>query len=216
LTVGPAGAAATIASASGAGPGTLSTLTMEGGQLNTSGTTLTVTGDYDNTVSGTGNSYKPFYGVTGTIDGQETQLAVVGVDGTTITTVNGTLTIAIAPGGSANFVIENTGPSGAAALRGALQTTVNGGHITGHALSGSGVTAGDFGPIAGGSESGTYTINYSSGSLSGEAIHLASDFANVAGLTIDIVASPQATPRAGGSVWDASVTSPELLSSHHG
>ena len=187
LTVGSAGAA-TLASLAGAVNSTLNTLTLNGGTLNTSGTTLTVSGDYVNTATGTGNSYNPFANVSGTIDGQGTKLAVAGVNGTTITSVNGTLTIAIKAGGTASFVIENTGAAGSAALRGALETTVNGGTINGTKLTGSGVTAGNFGPIAAGSSSGTYTIQYSSGTLANEAIHLASDFANVAGLTIDIVA----------------------------
>ena len=159
---------------------------------------VTVTGDYNNTATGTGNSYKPFAGVTGTINGQGTQLAVVGVNGTTITSVNGTLTITIAAGGTASFKIENTGAAGSAALRGALETTVNGGTINGTALTGSGVTAGNFGPIAAGAASGIYTIEDTGGTLSDEAIHLASDFANVAGLTIDIVQrapSPPPAPR---------------------
>ena len=188
LDVGARGSSAVIASGAGAGNSTVSTLTVGGGTLNTSGTTLTVTGDYNNTAAGVGNSYNPFAGVTGTIDGQGTQLGVIGVDGTVITTVNGTLTITVAPGGSASFEIENTGATGSAALRGALQTTVNGGNITGHALSGSGVTAQDYGPILAGGTSGVFTIDYSHGNLNNEAIHIASDFANVAGLTIDIVA----------------------------
>ena len=188
LDVGAHGSSAVIASGTGAGNSTISTLTVGGGSLNTSGTTVTVTGDYNNTAAGVGNNYNAFAGVTGTIDGQGTQLAVIGVDGTVITTVNGTLTITVAPGGTANFEIENTGATGSAALRGALQTSVNGGNITGHALSGSGVTAQDYGPIAAGGTSGVFTIDYSHGNLTNEAIHIASDFANVAGLTIDIVA----------------------------
>jgi len=193
LTLSGVAASATIASAAGSPNSTLATLTTAGGALNTSGTTLTVTGDYNNTGAGKGNSYNPFAGVTGTIDGQGTQLAIVGVNGTTITSVNGTLTIAIKAGGTAHFEVENIGAAGSAALRGALQTTVNGGTINGTALTGSGVTAGNFGAIAAGGHSSIYTIAYSSGTLSGEAIHLASDFANVAGLTIDIVASAGAT-----------------------
>lgn len=195
LTLGGAHASATIASTAGAGNSTLATLTTAGGALNTSGTTLTVTGDYNNTAAGRGNSYNPFAGVTGTINGQGTQLAVIGVNGTTITSVNGTLTIAIKAGGTAQFEVENTGAAGAATLRGALQTTVNGGTINGTALTGSGVTAGNFGAIAAGGHSSIYTIAYSSGTLTNEAIHLASDFANVAGLTIDIVVqAAAATP----------------------
>ena len=191
---------AVLASASGAANSTLSTLTIGGGTLNTSSTTLTVTGDYVNTGAGVGNSYNPFAGVTGTIDGQGTQLSVVGVNGTTIQDVNGTLTIAVAAGKSAYFAIENTGASGSAALRGALQTTVNGGTINGSSLSGNGVVASNFGPIAAGGSSGTFTVHYSGGTLNNEAIHLTSDFANVAGLTIDIVAQTQsAVPSASSS-----------------
>jgi hypothetical protein len=219
LNIGPSGAGAVIASGAAAGNSTVSTLTMAGGGLNTSGTTLTVTGDYVNSASGTGNGFKPFAGVTGTIDGQGTKLAVVGVDGTTITSVNGTLTITVAPGGSASFEIENTGASGSAALRGALQTTVNGGNITGRALTGSGVTAQNFGPIAAGGTSGVFTIDYSSGPLSGEAIHIASDFANVAGLTIDIVAgSGSATPAAyaGRLQETGGLAATDWIAMHHG
>jgi hypothetical protein len=218
LNIGAKGAAATIAIAQGAGNSTVSTLTMAGGSLNTEGTTLTVTGDYNNTAAGTGNSYKPFTGVSGTIDGQETQMTAVGVDGTTINTVHGTLTIDFTQGtaGVANFVVENTGPTGAAVLRGALETTVNGGTINGHNLTGSGVTAQNFGPIAGGSSSTTYTIDYNGGSLSNEAIHLASDFANVAGLTIDIVANPPASePPAYGTLPAVAAPGYDLISTHH-
>ena len=190
LSVGAAGSSAVLASAAGAGNSTLSTLSIGGGTLNTSGTTLTVSGDYINTASGQGNAYNPDAGVTGTIDGHGTQLGVVGVDGTTIQDVNGTLTIMVTAGQTAHFSIENTGAAGSANLRGALQTTVDGGSINGTALSGSGVTAANFGPIAAGSSSGTFAITYKGGTLNNEAIHLASDFANVAGLTIDIVAKP--------------------------
>ena len=219
LSVGGKGVTAVLASASGAGNSTLSTLSIGGGTLNTSGTTLTVTGDYLNTAAGSGNSYNPNAGITGTIDGQGTQLSVVGVGGTTIQDVNGTLTIMVTAGKTAHFVVENTGAAGSAALRGALQTTVNGGSINGTALSGSGVTATDFGPIAAGSSGGTFSINYSGGTLNNEAIHLTSDFANVAGVTIDIVAaqSGSAAPAAfaGASMPDLAMPL-GLAWGHHG
>ncbi len=217
LTIGARGSSAVLASASGAANSTLSTLTVGGGTLNTSSTTLTVTGDYVNTAAGTGNTYNAFAGVTGTIDGQGTQLGVVGVNGTTIQDVNGTLTIAVAAGHAAYFEVENTGAAGSAALRGALQTTVGGGTINGRDLSGSGVTAGNFGPIAAGSASGTYVINYKGGAISNEAIHLTSDFANVAGLTIDIVAQSASALPAASSSFPAEVASRDwLVLSHHG
>lgn len=204
-----AASAAIIASGAGAGASTLATLTLGGGNFNTSGTTLTVTGDYVNAATGSGNAYNAEAHVTGTIDGAGTQLAVIGVDGTTIETVNGTLTIAVAAGQTAHFEVENAGSAGAAALRGALQTTVDGGSITGTALTGSGVTAGNFGPIAAGAHGNIYAITYNGGTLGDEAIHIASDFANVAGVTVDIVAQADAP-----SELAAAAPAPELAVSH--
>ena len=217
LSIGARGSSAVLASASGTPNSTLSTLIIGGGTLNTSSTSLTVTGDYVSTAAGTGNSYSPFAGIAGTIDGQGTQLGVVGVNGTTIQDSNGTLTIAVAAGHAAYFEIENTGAAGSAALRGALQTTVNGGTINGRDLSGSGVTAGNFGPIAAGSASGTYVIDYKAGAVSNEAIHLTSDFANVAGLTIDIVAQSASASPAAASSFPVEVASRDwLVLSHYG
>ena len=186
LNIGGSGAAATIASTAGSPGSTLSTLTMAGGTLNTNGTIVTIGVDYNNTAAGVGNAYTPFLGVTGTIDGQGAQLGILGVDGTTITMVNGVETISIAPGGVANFVIENLGTAGAADLRGALQTSVNGAHVTKN-LTGSGVTAQNFGPIVAGGESSVFTIDYSSGSLPSDAINILTNFANTGSLVIDIV-----------------------------
>ena len=217
LSIGARGSSAMLASANGAANSTVSTLTIGGGTLNTSSTTLTVAGDYVNTAAGTGNTYNAFAGVTGTIDGQGTQLSVVGVNGTTIQDVNGTLTIAVAAGHAAYFEVENTGAAGSAALRGALQTTVNGGTINGRDLSGSGVTAGNFGPIAAGSASGTYVIDYKGGAISNEAIHLTSDFANVAGLTIDIVAQTgSAEPATSRSLPTETAHQDWFVLLHHG
>ncbi len=210
LNVSGSSASAVIASAAGAANSTLATLSLAGGaMLNTSGTTLTVGGDYTNTATGTGNAYNPDAGVTGTIDGQGTQLTVVGVDGTKITNVNGTLTIAIAAGKTAHFEVENTGAAGSAALRGALQTTVNGGSISGTQLTGTGVKAANFGPVLAGAAGPIYAITYHGGTLSNEAIHLASDFANVAGVTIDIVA--QGSGSTEPAVYS---TQPELAPMH--
>ncbi len=219
LTVG-ASASASVATKAGAANSLLSTLTVQGGTLNTNGTTLTVTGDYDNTAAGSGNSYTPFAGVTGSIVGSGTRLAVVGVDGTKITSVNGTDTITVAAGGTAHFEIKNTGVATAALLRGAIETSENGGSITGTALTGSGVTAADFGPLAGGAASGVYAIAYDgSAPLSGEAIHIASDFANVAGITIDIVSASGSATAA--PAWFRSAAPDvrddlQVLALHHG
>ncbi len=214
LTVGASGYAS-IASKAGAANSVLSTLTLQGGPLTTNGTTLTVTGDYDNTAAGTGNSYTPFAGVTGTIVGSGTKLAVAGVNGTTITSVGGTDTITVAAGQTAYFTIKNTGGATAALLRGALETSV-----TGTALSGSGVTAANFGPLAGGTASGVYAIKYDgSSALSGESIHIASDFANVAGITIDIVSSSATAAVASAGYATAEMRAEgglQILLLHHG
>jgi hypothetical protein len=191
LSIGASGQASLATAAPAAS--TLAVLDMAGGALAANGT-LTVTGDYNNTAAGAGNTYTPFAGITGTINGHGTKLAVVGVQGTTITLVNGVETITVASGGTAHFEIINTGAAGSAALRGALETSVNGGSITGTALSGSGVTAGNFDAIAAGGHSGIYAIADGGGQINGEAIHIATDFANVAGLTVDIVAKAAAAP----------------------
>jgi hypothetical protein len=215
LTVDGSAAAASIATTAGAGNSTIALLNLEGGgALNTNGTTLTVTGNYTNSATGTGNSYNADAGITGTIDGQGAVLGVIGVRGTHLTTVNGTLTITVNAGGKAYFEIKNTGTSGAE-VSGALQTSVNGGNITSPGLTGNGVTAGNFQAIAAGGTSGLFTIDYSSGTLTDQSIHLISDFANVAGITIDIVAgtggaAPPAPAMAAAVPHDAAATLPWL------
>lgn len=70
-------------------------------------------------------------------------------------------------------------------MRGAIQNT----GITSASLSGSEVTAGNFGPIATGSSSGPYTVTVApgaAGQLSGQMIHIANNFANVAEQTISV------------------------------
>ena len=219
LYIGGQGTTAVIASMPGCDASTVSTLSIVGGTLNTSGTNVIVSGDYVNDATGAGNAYNAGAHVTGTIDGKGTQLSVVGVEGTSIQSVNGTLTIAVSAGGSAHFEIENTGAAGSAALRGALQTSVNGGSITGTALSGNGVTAQNFGPILAGGHGGIYTITDKGGTLTNESIHLASDFANVAGLTIDIVAAPApgaVAASVGGLHLPVGVSADVLPWLHHG
>src|SRR5208283_5217750 len=89
---------------------------------------------------------------------------------------------------SANYSIANTGTSGPS-LIGAIQTNVNGGNITNGALSGSGVTAQNFGPIATGTSTSPLTVTYApiaAGALSGQAVHLANNFGNVGEQTLSI------------------------------
>jgi hypothetical protein len=68
-----------------------------------------------------------------------------------------------------------------------IQTTVNGGNINPSLLSGSGVTAANFGPLAPGSSSSTFTVTAAgAGSFSGQAVHIANNFGNVPEQTISI------------------------------
>ena len=58
-----------------------------------------------------------------------------------------------------NYQINNTGSSGPV-LRGALQTSANGGNITDARLSGAGVTASNFGPIGLGAATGNLGVTF--------------------------------------------------------
>jgi hypothetical protein len=80
-------------------------------------------------------------------------------------------------------------------LSGAIQTSVNGGNITNSALSGSGVTAQNFGPVATGVSTSPFTVTYApttAGALSGQAVHIANNFSNVAEQTMSITGAAYA------------------------
>jgi len=152
---------------------------------------LSVSQDYSNANSGIGNAFNRHAGVTGT--GQILALGSVQqtLSGDLIqfgSTANAVLTLASMRVGDApvstSFTINNigNGPS----LRGAIQ---NGG-ITSATLSGSGVTAQNWGAVAAGSSSGAYTISYgptaASSGLSGQSLAIVNNFDNVAGQTLTI------------------------------
>ena len=60
-------------------------------------------------------------------------------------------------------------------------------------LSGSGVTAANFGPLAPGASTGSYTVTVAgAGSLSGQALHIANNFGNVPEQTINITGAAYA------------------------
>ena len=158
-TTGPTG---TVNVASGAtyqhtANSTMGTL-HTAGTLNLGANTLTIFGDYDNANFGTGNAFNRRANVvtTGTgnrlIAGGDANQGIAGA-----TVVNGntaTPTVMIGNvhvgGTTYHYDIANVGTTGPA-LRGAVQTSVNGGSITDPRLSGNGVTAGNWGPIATGS-----------------------------------------------------------------
>ena len=131
------------------------------GVLNTAGTlnlgtsTLTVWGDYNNANFGSGDAFNRRANIvtSGTgnriVAGGDANQGIAGAIVGNGNTTAPTLTIGNVHVGSTTYSydIVNTGTTGPA-LRGAVQTGANGGNITDPRLSGSGVTAGNWGPLA--------------------------------------------------------------------
>jgi hypothetical protein len=176
------------------------TAASSGGTLNVNGAlslgtqNLVVANGYNNANFGTGNSFDKRANVTGTGEIQAAGNVAQAVTGSQVT--NGTSTtptlalgnVHVNNSTSATYSIANAGTSGPS-LIGAIQTNVNGGNITNSALSGSGVTAQNFGPIATGNSTGAFTVTYAptvAGALSGQAVHLANNFGNVGEQTLNI------------------------------
>ena len=158
------------------------------GSLNLGANTFTVGVDYTNGSFGTGNTFNPRANVAGA--GQI--LATGGIAQALTGNVTGgtTLTPSLASFGNVhvgdvvtkNYRIANVGATGPI-LRGAIQTSVNGGNLTDARLTGAGVTASNFGPIAPGADSGDLAVTFnatSAGSLTGQAVRLINNFDNVA------------------------------------
>ncbi len=187
IAVNPA-AALTIGANSTAG-----TLTQNG-TLNLGANNVTVSSDYTNTNFGIGNSFNKLAGVTGT--GQipaagptpANMEVITGPDVTGGNTTTPTLGLGILHvGDSTAYQIANEGTTANPSLRGAIQTDVNGGNITGNLLSGIGVTAANFGPLAPGTSTTNYTVTAANpGLLNGQAVHFANDFGNVPEQTMSI------------------------------
>ncbi len=164
------------------------------GALNLGSQNLVVASGYNNANFGTGNSFDNRANVTGTGEIAATGNVAQAVTGSQVTNgASATPTLALGNvhvnnSTSASYSIANTGTSGPS-LIGAIQTTVNGGNITDSALSGSGVTAQNFGPIATGTSTNPLTVTYApttAGALSGQAVHLANNFGNVGEQTLNI------------------------------
>ncbi|MFO1198003.1 MAG: choice-of-anchor D domain-containing protein [Burkholderiaceae bacterium] len=198
-------------------------LAQTGGTIALGGNTLSVAKDYTNANFGTGNAFNARAGVSG--GGQ-----IAGVNAAqTITgnvTAAGSNTFTLDLGSVRNgssvtkaYQIANSGTG--ADIRGAVQTGAPGlGHVTDARLSGAGVTAGNFGPIAAGANGGNLSVTFnatSAGALSGQSVAVVSNFGNVATQTINLagaaynVAVGAATPtpvllanqRVGGTLTQA-------------
>ncbi len=158
---------------------------------------ITVSGDYNNANFGTGNTFDRRAGVTGSglivASGNAAQ-AVTGANVTNGTSAAPTLTIGnVRVGGTTyDYQVANSGTSGPS-IRGAIQTSVNGGNITDSRLSGTGVTAGNYGPIATGANGGDLAVTFTTNSagllapLNGQAVHIANNFDNLSQQTMNIV-----------------------------
>jgi hypothetical protein len=180
------------------------------GRLVTAGTTalsnrnLTVFGDYDNANFGVGNAFNARANVTGTglivaagTPGSAQVLTGAGLPtGSSLTggtTAAPTLTIGnVRVGNNAlAYQIANNN-TGGPAVRGAIQTAVGGASITDPRLSGSGVTAANFGPIAPGANAG-FVVNFNAPTagalapLTGQVVRIANNFDNVAEQNMNIV-----------------------------
>ena len=191
--------AAGVLNMSSAGPTTQAHLAMgaAGATLNTANQNITITKDYTNVAAGSGNSFNRRAGVNGTgqiLAGGDAAQAITGAAVTNGATNNATLTIGNVRVGTSthNYQIANTGTDGAD-LRGAIQTAVNGGNITDARLSGAGVTAGNYGPVAVGTNSGNMAVNFTAATagvlapMSGQAVNLQSNFQNIADQKLNIV-----------------------------
>lgn len=166
-----------------------------GATLNTANQNITINKDYTNAAAGTGNTFNKRAGVNGSgqiLAGGDAAQAITGGN-VTGSANNYTMTIGNVRVGTTNFnyQIANTGTAGAD-LRGAIQTSVNGGNITDARLSGAGVTAGGYGPIAVATNSGNLAVGFTAATagvlspLSGQAVNLRSNFDNIADQKLNI------------------------------
>ena len=125
---------------------------------------VTVSSDYNNANFGVGNAFNKLADVSETtgqiLASGNVATAITGTTVTNGTSPTATLTIGgnvhVGQATTYDFQVENTGTSGPA-IRGAVQTSVNGAAISDPNLS---VTAQNFGPIATGSSSGNIGVNY--------------------------------------------------------
>ena len=180
--------------------GTVGNLVLNGtGSLALGTHNITVNSDYTNASFGTGNSFNPRANVSGTgqiLAAGDVAQAITGTNVSNGNTANATLTIGNVRVGANtfNYTVANTGTTGPA-LSGALQTAVNGGNITDARLSGTGVTASNWGPVATGGSTGNLHVTFTTAAagalapLAGQVVHIGNNFENVADQNLNIVLS---------------------------
>ncbi|HNT37983.1 MAG TPA: choice-of-anchor D domain-containing protein [Rubrivivax sp.] len=179
---------------------TVGTLINDGsaaGALALGSNNLTVSGDYTSANWGSGNGFNSRANVSGSgqiLAGGDAAQVISGAGVTGGNTANATLTLGSMRVGANTFTyrIGNAGSSGPT-LRGAIQTTVNGGNISDARLSGSGVTAANYNAGAPGGNSGDLAVTFTAASagtlapLGGQVLNLRSNFDNIADQKLNIV-----------------------------
>jgi len=165
--------------------------------LNLGANSVTVSTAYTNANFGTGNSFNNRANVAGTgqiLAAGNVGQAISGANVTNGTTATPTLAIGNVRVGATtfNYQISNTGTTGPS-LQGAIQTAVNGGNINDARLSGTGVTAGNWGPIGTGTSTPNLAVTFTANAagalapLTGQAVAIVNNFDNVAKQTMNIV-----------------------------
>lgn len=181
--------------------------------LNLGANNITVSSDYNNANFGSGNTFNARQNVAGTgqILAAGTPANAQVITGANVTnggTTTPTLTIGNVRVGNNtfNYDIANNNVGGPA-IRGAIQTTVGGASISDARLTGSGVTAGNFSPVAAGN-SQSFNVNFNAASagvlapLAGQVVRVANNFDNVAeqNISIQLAANAAAYNLAQGAV----------------
>ncbi|MDQ6758364.1 MAG: choice-of-anchor D domain-containing protein [Acidobacteriota bacterium] len=149
--------------------------------------------DYTNSHFGAGNTFNPRANVSGAglINaagnvGQSLTGSVTNGTAATATMAFGNVHVGDSP--LLTYQVNNTGTTGPV-LRGALQTSVNGGNITDGRLGGTGVTASNFGPLALGANTGNLAVTFnasSAGALTSQVLHIINNFDNVVDQNLSI------------------------------
>ncbi len=171
-------------------------LTHNGVNLNLGANNVLVRKDYTNAGFGTGNSFNGRANVTGT--------GLILADPAVAQALNGDVSggtgagpsmdfgnIRVGDSATKSYAVNNVGAAGPV-LRGALQTdntAGNGGNITDSRLTGSGVTAQNYGVLGNNSASGSFDVTFAStsaGALTGQQVAIVNNFDNVADQTLTI------------------------------
>ena len=150
---------------------------------------ITVSTDYRNANFGTGNDFNRRANVTGSGlilasgAGAATAQQLSGDIAGGPTSGNATLAFGNVHVGdlvTMNYQVGNAN-TGGPALRGAIQTAANGGSITDGRLSGTGVTASNWGPVSAGATTGNLAVSFNatgSGALTGQQVAIVNNFDN--------------------------------------